>query len=59
MLNGFDRATVLKCQGGDYCRVLGIGLSSGSDLRSVDKNLGDPAILKSADAAGVGLAITS
>ena len=53
MVNGLDRAAVLERPGGDYCCVLGVGLSSRADLPSVDENLGDPAIVKPADAAGI------
>src|SRR5258707_15856999 len=49
---------MLERQGGDYCRVLGIRFSSRSDLRAVDENLRDPAIVEPADAAGVGLIAT-
>jgi hypothetical protein len=56
--DGLDRATMLERHGGHYCRVLGIGLSSRAYLRSVDENLSDPAIVKSANAAGLDLAIT-
>ena len=44
---------MLERQGGDYCRVLGVGLSSRAYLRSVDENLSDPAIVKPANAAGL------
>jgi hypothetical protein len=32
MTDGLERTTMLQRQGGDYCRVLGVGLSSRSDL---------------------------
>jgi hypothetical protein len=49
---------MLERQGGHYCRVLGVRFSRRPDLRSVDENLGDPAIVEPTDATGVDLAIT-
>jgi len=57
MPNGLDSAPVLKRQGGDNGRVPGRWFSSGPDLRSIDENLGDPAIIEPADPTGVALAV--
>jgi hypothetical protein len=48
---------MLERQGSDYCRVLGVRFSSRPDLRAVDENLRDPAVVESADAAGVDLTV--
>lgn len=57
MLNGLDGAAMLEGQGRDDCRVLSVGFSSRADLRPVYEDLGDPAVVEPADAAGVGLAV--
>lgn len=49
---------MLERQGGDNCRVLGVRFSRRSDLRPVDENLRDLAIVEPADAASIALAVT-
>jgi hypothetical protein len=49
---------MLQRQGGDYCRVLGVGFGSAPNLGAIYEDLGYRTILKPANAAGVDLAIT-
>jgi hypothetical protein len=56
MADGFQRASVLEGERGHDRGILRVCFSSAPNLGAVDEDLGNPAVVEPADAAGVNLA---
>jgi hypothetical protein len=55
MADGFERAAMLECEGGDNRSILRVGFGSAPNLAAVYEDLSDAAVVEPTDAAGVKL----